>query len=90
MIITADHGNAEQMIDAVDGRAIYVTHHLESGALCRGDRAERANSGCEIRNGGVLADVAPTILSLMGDSDAAGNGGKGPLSVDCRQIDLSG
>ncbi|HEY2703559.1 MAG TPA: 2,3-bisphosphoglycerate-independent phosphoglycerate mutase [Candidatus Dormibacteraeota bacterium] len=60
MLITADHGNAEQKIDARDGSPL--TAHTTSPVpviLC-GDGATR------LRPGGGLADVAPTVLGVLG------------------------
>ena len=59
MIICADHGNAEEMIDAGGGRH---TAHTLNPVPC-------LLPGCgplELRQGGRLADVAPTILELAG------------------------
>jgi 2,3-bisphosphoglycerate-independent phosphoglycerate mutase len=65
-IITADHGNAEQMIDPLTGGPF--TSHTTSNPvpflLVTGGNEYLKQ--CAIREGGVLADVAPTILSLMG------------------------
>ena len=63
--ITADHGNAEQMIDYETGGP-YTAHTTEFPVpfiLVPGRNAELA--GVHLRGDGVLADVAPTILQLM-------------------------
>jgi 2,3-bisphosphoglycerate-independent phosphoglycerate mutase len=60
MLITADHGNAEYKIDPSDGSPL--TAHTTSPVpviLC-GDGAR------ELRAGGGLADVAPTVLGVLG------------------------
>src|SRR5690554_3938876 len=55
-LITADHGNVEQMEDACTGQA-HTAHTCEPVPfLYYGPRA------LKIREGGVLADVAPTML----------------------------
>ena len=60
MLITADHGNVEQMNDAHTGQA-HTAHTSEPVPLVYvGDQE------IEFRPGGVLSDVAPTLLDLMG------------------------
>ncbi|ARO15575.1 2,3-bisphosphoglycerate-independent phosphoglycerate mutase [Ketogulonicigenium robustum] len=60
MLLTADHGNAEQMIDPVTGGP-HTAHtvNLVPVALIGGP------AGATLRTGR-LADVAPTLLDLMG------------------------
>lgn len=59
-LITADHGNVEQMEDAMTGQA-HTAHTCEPVPfIYYGKRQLR------IREGGVLADVAPTMLTLLG------------------------
>ncbi len=59
MLITADHGNVEQMMDHVSGQ-VHTQHTTELVPLIYvGSHPVR------VRSGGILADVAPTILSLM-------------------------
>lgn len=59
-LITADHGNVEQMEDAMTGQA-HTAHTCEPVPFIYvGKRSAR------IREGGVLADVAPTLLTLLG------------------------
>ncbi len=59
-LITADHGNVEQMEDESTGQA-HTAHTCEPVPFIYvGKRKLR------IRAGGVLADVAPTMLTLMG------------------------
>ncbi len=58
-LITADHGNVEQMTDETTGQA-HTAHTCEPVPLVYvGARTLR------FRNGGTLADVAPTLLTLM-------------------------
>jgi 2,3-bisphosphoglycerate-independent phosphoglycerate mutase len=60
-IITADHGNAETMIDPVTGGPhTYHTTNPVPFLLVTGQEHLR------LRSGGALQDVAPTVLSLMG------------------------
>ena len=59
-LITADHGNVEQMEDEVSGQA-HTAHTCEPVPFIYiGQRS------ASIRANGVLADVAPTMLTLMG------------------------
>lgn len=60
LIITADHGNAEQMLDAQG--------HPHTAHTCNPVPLLIANYGdaAAIRQGGALCDVAPTMLSAMG------------------------
>ncbi len=61
MIITADHGNCETMVDPETGGP-HTAHtlNLVPVALYGGPK------GARLRDGGRLADLAPTILELMG------------------------
>ena len=59
MLITADHGNCEQMQDYESGQ-VHTQHTTEHVPLIYiGDK------DVKVRSGGRLSDVAPTILSLM-------------------------
>ncbi|WP_371231453.1 2,3-bisphosphoglycerate-independent phosphoglycerate mutase [Pseudomonas sp. QE6] len=59
-LITADHGNVEQMEDAMTGQA-HTAHTCEPVPFVYVGKRKLS-----IREGGVLADVAPTLLTLMG------------------------
>ena len=59
MLITADHGNVEQMLDNETGQA-HTAHTCELVPFAYVGRK------AVIRQGGVLSDVAPTLLTLMG------------------------
>jgi 2,3-bisphosphoglycerate-independent phosphoglycerate mutase len=60
MIVTADHGNAELMVDPVTGgpHTAHTTNPVP-GVLVGGPRGARLADGR-------LADLAPTLLDLMG------------------------
>lgn len=58
-LITADHGNAEQMVDNESGQA-HTAHTSEPVPFIYFGR------DAEPRKGGTLSDVAPTMLHLMG------------------------
>ncbi|HKO04189.1 MAG TPA: 2,3-bisphosphoglycerate-independent phosphoglycerate mutase [Candidatus Acidoferrales bacterium] len=60
-IITADHGNAETMIDPVTGGPhTYHTTNPVPFILASGQ------DHIALRSGGALQDIAPTVLALMG------------------------
>jgi len=60
VLITADHGNCEMMIDPVSG-GVHTAHTTNPVPFV----AVRSNAA-SLRAGGALRDVAPTVLSLMG------------------------
>lgn len=57
-LITADHGNADKMYEP-DGSA-FTAHTTNPVPFIV------VGEDCELREGGVLADIAPTILQLLG------------------------
>ncbi|WP_379544805.1 2,3-bisphosphoglycerate-independent phosphoglycerate mutase [Psychrobacter sp. R86515] len=59
MLITADHGNCEQMQDYESGQ-VHTQHTTEHVPLIYVGEQK-----LQVRRGGKLSDVAPTILSLM-------------------------
>ena len=59
LLITADHGNADIMLDKND--AIVTSHSLSKVPLCHVSSNPRA-----LEDGGKLSDIAPTLLTLMG------------------------
>jgi len=59
-VVTADHGNAEMMIDA--GGATHTAHTTNQVPLVLADESRRQAALRE----GVLADIAPTLLEIMG------------------------
>jgi 2,3-bisphosphoglycerate-independent phosphoglycerate mutase len=61
-LITADHGNAEQMIDPETGGP-HTAHTTNPVPFHLIDEASR---GTKLREGGALEDVAPTLLGLLG------------------------
>ena len=63
-LVTADHGNAEMMVDPESGGPFTAhTTNLVPFIVCDTSGKLPIRS---LREGGVLADVAPTILDLMG------------------------
>jgi len=61
-IVTADHGNCEQMIDPATGgpHTAHTTYDVELFVV------DPRFKGSKLRDGGRLADVAPTLLHMMG------------------------
>jgi len=59
-LITADHGNAEQMSDPADG-GMFTAHTLNKVPLICVGAGIRA-----LRDDGILADVSPTVCDLLG------------------------
>jgi 2,3-bisphosphoglycerate-independent phosphoglycerate mutase len=57
-LITADHGNAEQMLEA-DGESPHTAHTTNPVPLIVTDELTLVNNG-------ELADLAPTVLALLG------------------------
>ncbi len=62
MLVTADHGNCEMMIDPRSGGP-HTAHTLNPVPVALA--AHGSNAGLALRAGG-LADIAPTLLELMG------------------------
>jgi 2,3-bisphosphoglycerate-independent phosphoglycerate mutase len=62
LVVTADHGNAEQMIDPATGgpHTQHTTYDVDLIVVSDDHR------GARLRPDGRLADVAPTVLDLMG------------------------
>ena len=57
-LITADHGNADKMVDEDDSP--FTAHTTFPVPFCV------VGKDCKLREGGRLADIAPTMLTLMG------------------------
>ncbi len=62
VLLTADHGNAEQMIDP-NGGGPYTAHTVSNPVPCVLIDSERRDAAMD---DGALCDVAPTLLALMG------------------------
>ena len=61
MIVTADHGNCELMVDPVTGGP-HTSHTVNPVPVI----LVGGPTGAKLRAGGRLADLAPTLLALMG------------------------
>lgn len=74
-LITADHGNAEQMLDNESGQA-HTAHTCEPVPLIYvGRNAQAATSGA-------LSDLSPTILNLMGMAQPEEMTGSNLMTLD--------
>ena len=62
VIITADHGNAEQMLDYETGQP-HTAHTSNPVPFILVDDTRK---NAVLREGGRLADIIPTVLELMG------------------------
>jgi 2,3-bisphosphoglycerate-independent phosphoglycerate mutase len=64
LLITADHGNCEMMIDPATGGP-HTAHTTNPVPLVFVDPAAGATTA-KLRSGGALCDIGPTILHLLG------------------------
>ena len=61
MLFRSDHGNAEQMVDPSTGGAFTAhTTNLVPFVLVN------YKEGVTLKDGGKLADIAPTLIEMMG------------------------
>ncbi|MBT9530878.1 MAG: phosphoglycerate mutase (2,3-diphosphoglycerate-independent), partial [Pseudomonas sp.] len=74
-LITADHGNVEQMEDESTGQA-HTAHTCEPVPFIYVGKRPLS-----LREGGVLADVAPTLLTLLGLPQPTEMTGKSIISL---------
>ena len=61
LIITADHGNAEQMWDT-ENNCPHTAHTTNDVPLIL---VSEQHSNAQLKSGGRLADIAPTILAML-------------------------
>lgn len=64
LVVTADHGNAERKINTDTGEV--YTEHTEAPVPLIVAPASPDAAVRQLRSGGVLGDVAPTLLELLG------------------------
>jgi 2,3-bisphosphoglycerate-independent phosphoglycerate mutase len=68
-LVTADHGNAEKMLDS-DGVSPFTAHTSNPVPLIATEK------GLKLRPHGELSDLAPTVLDLLGFAKALQMSGK--------------
>jgi 2,3-bisphosphoglycerate-independent phosphoglycerate mutase len=87
-LITADHGNAEYMSDEQGNPWTAHTTNPVPFILIEGEGAKIPGSGGEVtlRDDGRLADIAPTILEILGIPQPAEMTGQ-PL-IETSAIDI--
>ena len=73
-LVTADHGNAEQLLEA-DGRSPHTAHTTNRVPLL-------VTTAGELRDGGELADLIPTALGLLGLEPPPEMSGRGLRAPD--------
>jgi 2,3-bisphosphoglycerate-independent phosphoglycerate mutase len=61
-IVTADHGNAELMVDQVSGEP-FTAHTTNPVPFIMVDEKRR---NAKLRSGGMLCDIVPTLMEVMG------------------------
>jgi 2,3-bisphosphoglycerate-independent phosphoglycerate mutase len=61
VMITADHGNADVMVDQANGGA-YTAHTLNPVPFIL---ISKEYKSAILRSGGALKDIAPTVLNIM-------------------------
>ncbi len=77
IIITADHGNAEEMIDLRTGE-IKTTHTINPVPFLL---VSSEFKSVKLKNDGSLADVAPTILYLLGQKEPSEMRGQNLIKI---------
>ncbi|HVB31056.1 MAG TPA: 2,3-bisphosphoglycerate-independent phosphoglycerate mutase [Gemmatimonadaceae bacterium] len=67
LLVTADHGNCEQMIDPGTGgpHTAHTTNPVPLVAVDAGQSAP-VHGAAPLRSGGALCDVGPTLLTMLG------------------------
>lgn len=85
LFITADHGNADTMFDA-DGSIItaHSTNPVPAILITPESFCPGSCGSITLREDGILADIAPTLLYLMGLSQPAEMTGRNLIENACR------
>jgi 2,3-bisphosphoglycerate-independent phosphoglycerate mutase len=65
VLVTADHGNADDMGTPERPHTAHTTNPVPFLSVAATDTGGDATGGYRVRGGGGLADVAPTILDLL-------------------------
>ena len=79
LVVTADHGNAEQEFDPSTGGP-YTAHTTYDVPLIVVDDGLK---GCPLVDGGALCDIAPTLLDLLGIEKPAEMTGTSLVPAEC-------
>ncbi|MDQ3495766.1 MAG: 2,3-bisphosphoglycerate-independent phosphoglycerate mutase [Pseudomonadota bacterium] len=64
LLVTADHGNVEMMRDPETG-APHTSHTVGPVKLIHADWSRDGSEARQLRDGGALRDLAPTVLDLL-------------------------
>ena len=83
LIVIADHGNCEVMVDPITGEP--HTAHTTNPVPCA--LWGHFPDGAKLRGGGRLADIAPTLLDLMKLQKPAAMTGVSLLATGIEQVD---
>ncbi|MCI5149727.1 MAG: 2,3-bisphosphoglycerate-independent phosphoglycerate mutase, partial [Candidatus Electrothrix sp. MAN1_4] len=62
LLVTADHGNAETMVNLETGQP-HTAHTLNPVPLIL---VSEEHKGSALKDGGALKDIAPTLMHLLG------------------------
>ncbi len=65
VLITADHGNADRMYEDEVSKKPFTAHTTNEVPFIL---ISNKFSNCKLRSGGVLADIAPTLLEVLGET----------------------
>jgi 2,3-bisphosphoglycerate-independent phosphoglycerate mutase len=77
VLITSDHGNAEKMVDEANAGAMtsHTTYDVDLIFISENIKIKSLNNG-------VLADIAPTMLKLLGIEQPKAMTGKNLLEME--------
>ena len=75
LLLTADHGNADKMLE--DNGSVFTAHTTNPVPF------SVVNYPCALREGGVLADIAPTVIQIMGQKQPKEMDGKSLITFAC-------
>ena len=64
LLITADHGNADRMYEDMEGSKPFTAHTTNPVPFIV---VSNEYKNAQLREGGVLADIAPTLLEILGE-----------------------
>ncbi len=81
LFLTSDHGNAEQMLDRETGQphTAHTSNNVPFYFICESNKTK-------LREGGTLADIAPTILETMSIKKPQEMTGKSLMIKKCQEV----